>query len=209
MSRSQRGPHRAALPRLAPVPSFPERVWRNLQSRHDRDRQSALIGHPWRGDVLEVGSGRGYVACLLALTQNLRSLIGLEPDLAYLRQSRQLADANGALVFSPVAGRGQHLPFADATFDWVLISEVLEHIPQPVPVVREAARVLRPGGRALLTVPRHGAMPPGTVAGHVHDFTSEAFRDLIDQAPLRLLDERTVALFQFFLVQRPTARRDG
>ncbi len=51
------------------------------------------------------------------------------------------------------------LPFADACVDVVLCLEVLEHIPAPMrpAAVREMARVLRPGGRLLLTVPHRGA----------------------------------------------------
>jgi hypothetical protein len=43
-------------------------------------------------------------------------------------------------------------------------------------------------------------MPPGTVAGHVQDFTVEEFGRLIEQAKLRLVERRTVAVFEFYLV---------
>jgi SAM-dependent methyltransferase len=45
------------------------------------------------------------------------------------------------------------LPVATASFDAVLCTEVLEHVPDPVAVVQELARVLRPGGKLLLTAP--------------------------------------------------------
>ena len=45
------------------------------------------------------------------------------------------------------------LPFADNTFDIVLFSEVLEHIDDPFRAVMEIARVLKPDGQLLLTVP--------------------------------------------------------
>jgi SAM-dependent methyltransferase len=55
-----------------------------------------------------------------------------------------------------VQGDALHLPFADATFDRVLCSEVLEHIPNDVAAMTELARVLRPGGTMAITIPRFG-----------------------------------------------------
>ena len=45
------------------------------------------------------------------------------------------------------------IPAEDATFDAVLCTEVLEHVPYPIASVRELARVLKPGGLLILTVP--------------------------------------------------------
>ena len=48
---------------------------------------------------------------------------------------------------------GARLPFADASFDNVLCIEVLEHVPAPEAFVAELARVLKPGGALILTIP--------------------------------------------------------
>jgi SAM-dependent methyltransferase len=48
------------------------------------------------------------------------------------------------------------LPVPDASVDRVMASEVLEHIPDDVTAMREIARVLKPGGRVAVTVPRYG-----------------------------------------------------
>jgi len=55
-----------------------------------------------------------------------------------------------------VQGDALALPFAEATFDRVIASEVLEHIPDDEGAMAELVRVLRPGGTMAVTVPRYG-----------------------------------------------------
>lgn len=45
------------------------------------------------------------------------------------------------------------IPVDDATFDAVLCTEVLEHVPEPIPVLKELARILKLGGRAFISAP--------------------------------------------------------
>lgn len=45
------------------------------------------------------------------------------------------------------------IPVPDSSYDAVLCTEVLEHVPEPIHVVNEIARILRPGGRVMLTAP--------------------------------------------------------
>ena len=45
------------------------------------------------------------------------------------------------------------LPFSDGAFDTIVLSDVLEHIPEPLLLCREMARILAPGGRLILNVP--------------------------------------------------------
>jgi len=52
-----------------------------------------------------------------------------------------------------VVGLADRLPFADASFDTLLVTEVLEHVGDAEVAVAEIHRVLRPGGHALITVP--------------------------------------------------------
>src|ERR1043165_4136213 len=53
-----------------------------------------------------------------------------------------------------VVGGASAPPFAAGRFDAVLCSQVLEHVPDPLATLREIARVLKPGGRVLLST--HG-----------------------------------------------------
>jgi SAM-dependent methyltransferase len=66
------------------------------------------------------------------------------------------ADDGTVAAYEVVRGDLRHLPFPDASVDRVIASEVLEHIPDDVPAMAEIFRVLKPGGRVAVTVPRYG-----------------------------------------------------
>jgi SAM-dependent methyltransferase len=95
-------------------------------------------------DVLDIGAGscpyRSYFAHCNYLTQDFVQLL-----------PGQLRDGSYGKI-DYVCDSAQ-IPVPDASFDVVLCTEVLEHHPEPIKVVREFARVLRPQGRLLLTAP--------------------------------------------------------
>lgn len=99
--------------------------------------------------VLEIGSGFGGFVALARQAGILA--VGVEPDPAALSIARELQDTHGRLVQSC----GERLPFASSSFDVVYSTQVLEHVANPAYVIREAARVLRPGGRMLMVVPNY------------------------------------------------------
>jgi SAM-dependent methyltransferase len=65
----------------------------------------------------------------------------------------EAGEVGPASLAGAVQGDGTRLPFADGTFDRVIASEVLEHIPDDQAALDELARVLRPGGTMAVTVP--------------------------------------------------------
>jgi len=79
-------------------------------------------------------------------------------DLATTRQwcsAIELAgEAPATATANAVRGDLRHLPFPDASFDRIIASEVLEHIPDDTAAIAEIERVLKPGGLAAVTVPR-------------------------------------------------------
>ena len=77
----------------------------------------------------------------------VRNTIGAMVDAGEVRKD----DEAGA-----VQGNALCLPFSDASFDRVIASEVLEHIPDDEQAMAELSRVLRPGGTMAVTVPRCG-----------------------------------------------------
>jgi SAM-dependent methyltransferase len=66
---------------------------------------------------------------------------------------RAARDSGGCAGWARLEPGWQTLPFASAAFDVVVASSVLEYVAEPAAVLRECARVLRPGGVVLYTVP--------------------------------------------------------
>jgi SAM-dependent methyltransferase len=94
---------------------------------------------PWRplGKLLEIGCGNGD---RLALFRDLGwTVTGVEPDAGAAR----LASARGLDVLS---GELSSLEFPAGSFDAILMSHVIEHVPDPQESIRECHRLLRPGG---------------------------------------------------------------
>jgi SAM-dependent methyltransferase len=74
---------------------------------------------------------------------------------AMFRAMAQAGEAPSDTVARAVRADLLSLPFPDASFDVVMASEVLEHIPADELAMTEIARVVRPGGRVAVTVPRY------------------------------------------------------
>jgi SAM-dependent methyltransferase len=123
----------------------------------DYDRLGVLAGDR----LLDLGCGFGrhaYEAArrgadVVALDAGRDEVDGVGAVFAAMADAGELDDA--ARV-GTVQGDGLHLPFADAAFDRVICSEVLEHLPDDRSAMVELARVLRPGGTMAVTVPRFG-----------------------------------------------------
>lgn len=93
--------------------------------------------------LLEVGCGSARLACLLAREGFKTTALDISAEALRVAQSNyQLNKVAGRFI----RGRAEELPFLDNTFDVVTSTGLLEHYPDPFPIVREMVRVLRPGG---------------------------------------------------------------
>jgi SAM-dependent methyltransferase len=102
--------------------------------------------------VLDCGCGMGFYLMVMSTLWNLE-LVGLDADVERLRW----AEEHG-IQAELVHGDAQRLPFEDASFDAVLMTEVLEHLPDDGAALSEVLRVLRPGGTLAISVP-HARYP--------------------------------------------------
>jgi SAM-dependent methyltransferase len=90
------------------------------------------------------------------------------------------------------------IPVPDGTFDAVLCTEVLEHVPEPVKAVRELARVLRPGGRLFMTAPL-GAFLHQEPYHFYGGYTPYFYRKFLPEAGLEIETlERNEGFFSLF-----------
>lgn len=124
-------------------------------------RLAAVVAREARpGDVLlDVGCGYGaFVLACRAQGLDARGfeLAPFEVAIARRRLRRQEADADAGTVFHQ--GSAERLPFDDAQFDIVTLLNVLEHVPDERPVLDEAMRVLRPGGKLLVICPNYATL---------------------------------------------------
>lgn len=97
--------------------------------------------------VLDVGCGTGQ---LLAALQNRRSpeeFLGVDPSREMLRVARSRFAHSRPLV----AARAEHLPFRNATFDWVVSTSVFHYIREPRAALGEFHRLLKPTGSLVIT----------------------------------------------------------
>jgi ubiquinone/menaquinone biosynthesis C-methylase UbiE len=130
-------------------------VLRNELDMAFRRRVLSLLGYlELRGGdrVLDCGCGMGFYLLAMSRLRDLR-LTGLDSDADRLRWAER-----AGVEVELVQGDAQELPFEDAAFDKVLMSEVLEHLEDDGRALREVRRVLRPGGVLAISVP-HARYP--------------------------------------------------
>ena len=101
--------------------------------------------------VIDLGSGTGTMSSELALlVAPAGSVSGIEPNAPLRALADHRAGAAGIGNVSFVDGLAAALPFDDSSVDLVWCERVLQHLPDPQSAIDEIARVLRPGGRAVL-----------------------------------------------------------
>lgn len=113
-----------------------------------RDAVQARLSPP--ASILDFGCGSGDIA--LHLAPDGYRLTGFDLSTPMIEQARR-ADTGRRVVWIVRGEHGDTLPFDDAGFDAVVTSSVLEYLPALDATLREFARILRPGGWLIATVP--------------------------------------------------------
>ena len=109
-----------------------------------------------------------------------------------IEQGKELAEKeNVSHLIEWRQGFGEKLPYAEGNLNCVLMSEILEHVPDPGQLIKEGFRVLKPGGYLITGVPleRHYYDPM-----HLNIFTSDSMKKLLMEFPdLKIIESDIIA----------------
>lgn len=97
---------------------------------------------------IDIGCGEGYLLSLLSQT---KQIVGLDISKVALARAKELLKEKPCIHL--IYGNAQKLSFADNSFDKIVCSELLEHVPDPKSVIKEIYRVLKKEGVVVISIP--------------------------------------------------------
>jgi len=118
--------------------------------------------------VLEIGFGEGYGTYFLS--EAAREITGIDVSLSLVEHAKAKYVRDN-LYF--IRSGSAKLPFPDASFEVVVNSQVLEHVKDYMFLLRDIARVLKPGGLALIATPNRKMMIDGVNPYHFKEFSAK------------------------------------
>ena len=164
--------------------------WEDPAAVHENHRLHEMIlaqKPPKAQRILDVGCGSAWVAAHFA-GQGVGEVFSL--DVSTVNPQKALARYPFSGHFGVVADVF-HLPFADASFDFIIASEIIEHVADPAGFLRCLLRVLAPGGRLVVTTPHAEKIAyslcihcnqPTPHHAHLHTFTQEHLRQMLPKS---------------------------
>ena len=128
--------------------------WDELRALHIADSEVErslidLLPEGAIGDLVDLGTGTGRM--LTVLCPRARRVVGIDSSREMLAVARANLDRDGLTNAQVRLGDLYQLPLGDCSFDLAVMHHVLHYLEDPADALAEAARVLRPGGRLLVT----------------------------------------------------------
>ncbi|MBI5132496.1 MAG: class I SAM-dependent methyltransferase [Rhodopseudomonas palustris] len=153
--------------------------WWFVQRRNLFAAEIDRLGLSRQAAILDVGTGTGANLRLLGRL-GYTNVAGIDPSPDAIRFCAEKGLGN------VTQGSACAIPFPDATFDLVMATDVIEHIDDDALALREAARVLRPSGILLLTVPTFQSLwgVQDDRSHHKRRYRIEQLLERVEQTPL-------------------------
>ncbi len=129
---------------------YPESEREPLHEHYEEQLRWVLAQANWQGArVADIGTGKGRFAIACARQGAKVYALDIAPEM--LDEAGRAAKRAGARVRF-VRGDAENLPYPDRFFDIVLCMETIMHVPHPEQLVREVARIVRPGGLVIMSM---------------------------------------------------------
>ncbi|HWB18683.1 MAG TPA: class I SAM-dependent methyltransferase, partial [Phycisphaerales bacterium] len=134
------------------------------------------------GHVLDLGCGDGLFTHLFAMAG--LDATGVDVEAAGIEQAKEKCAARTYPKRAPrfVHSSGGRLAFADAEFDAVVMLDVIEHLPNPVAVLREVRRVVKADGAAVISTPAWQYGGWSDAVYHISEYTLEELTAQVEAA---------------------------
>lgn len=174
---------------------FQEREGGTLHS--ERRVQEYILGNLPKevGKILDVGCGKAWVAELCC--PNGFVVVSLDISLTNVAKARvKYPFENHYAVVADVF----NLPFKENSFDFIIASEIIEHVVSPKKLVENLMRVLKPGGTLLITTPYKEKLEYSLCVhcnkstprhAHIHSFNEKNLESLFKDKELKLFEYHT------------------
>jgi ubiquinone/menaquinone biosynthesis C-methylase UbiE len=139
--------------------------------------------------IIDVGTADSLMLESLRKRFATTRFVGIDMSFALL-QARQIAE------ITKVQGNAQILPVHSGVGDAIIATAIIEHLPEPALMLRECARILRPGGLLIITTPdpflEHISSLIGLLkdAGHHYTFTLDTLQTLIRENGFEVVEAR-------------------
>jgi len=156
-----------------------------IHTNDNQLRYEAIRNHI-AGAVIEVGCADGYFSRRFA-REGHRTL-GIDTSSHFIKLAKSKAAAQALKNIRFRNANAEDIPAKDCSFDTAFLGEILEHVERPDRVVQETARVVKPGGTIIITLPTHLMNTPDHVRTLVPKALKRMLSPVADIESLRLLD---------------------